>query len=204
MYFLPSALSLQHSSDKPLFKMSFAPLVYTWHKQILPPGFFLTFVVQLLRQEDSKYQFVLRDDDSIIQCRFIIHLAAKRSAIPGALTLLDRKTWIEIRYSSENTYCFELQQVIHNAVNGVVNMFRHTGIEYTDIGFVPRKCPCGRDNYHYCVLSVNKRVTCSESINDYEIASDMKCWIEGWYSIRDILYIMEVFIAICNQFQHSV
>ena len=58
-YFLPSALSLKPPVDDSPFPMSCVPLVFTWNKQFLPHGFFLTFVVELLQKSTENHYFEL-------------------------------------------------------------------------------------------------------------------------------------------------
>ena len=179
-YFLPSALSLEPPSNDPSFESSCVPLAFTWGGRILPHGFFLTLVVELLRQQEDEddLHFELRKD--VTQCRQEIQLIVAKSKIPGFLKMVNRKRWIEICYSCSTTrYCSDLREIISNAVDRVVKRFKHTGIESPRIGFRCRLCPC---NDHYCVLSRDKRmVQCNHS--DGPVRPDMLCWIKRCDSI---------------------
>ena len=109
-YFLPSALSLEPPSNDPSFKSSCVPLAFTWGGRILPHGFFLTLVVELLQKKRGDIRnFELQED--IAQCREVIQLSAPDSKIdiPGFVKLVDKKRWIEICYSCSTTrYCSDL------------------------------------------------------------------------------------------------
>ena len=174
-YFLPCTLSLQPSSNDSSFKSGWVPLVFSWGELILPHGFFLTLVVELLQQREGEdnLHFELRKD--VTQCRQEIQLIVAKSKIPGFLKVVNRKRWIEICYScSTARYCSNLREIISNAVDRVVKRFKHTGIESPRIGFRCRLCP---SNDHYCVLSRDKcMVQCNHS--DGPITPHMSCWIE--------------------------
>ena len=175
-YFLPSALSLEPPSNDPSFKSSCVPLAFTWGGRILPHGFFLTLVVELLQKIRGNIRYFKLQED-IAQCREVIQVSAPDSKIdiPGFVKLVDKKRWIEICYSCSTTrYCSDLREIISNAVDRVVKRFKHTGIESPRIGFRCRLCP---SNDHYCVLSRDKRmVQCNHS--DGPVSPDMSCWIE--------------------------
>ena len=175
-YFLPSALSLEPPSNDPSFKSSCVPLAFTWGGRILPHGFFLTLVVELLQKKHGDIRYFKLQED-VAQCREVIQVSAPDSKIdiPGFVKLVDKKRWIEICYSCSTTrYCSDLREIISNAVDRVVKRFKHTGIESPRIGFRCHLCP---SNDHYCVLSRDKRmVQCNHS--DGPVSSDMLCWIE--------------------------
>ena len=139
-YFLPSALSLQPPVDDSPFPMSCVPLVYSWDEQILPHGFFLTLVVELLRQKESNddLHFELRKD--VIQCRHEIQLIVAKRRIPGVVKLGDRKRWVEVCYSDDMRYCRQLQEVLTITINKVLKVFEHTGLRSPTICF--RCCMC--------------------------------------------------------------
>ena len=83
-YFLPSAFSLEPPSNDSSFKLSCVPLAFTWGGRILPHGFFLTLVVELLQKKHGDIvNFKLQDD--IAQCREVIQVSAPDSKIdiPG-------------------------------------------------------------------------------------------------------------------------
>ena len=175
-YFLPSVLSLEPPVDDSPFPMSCVPLVYSWEEQILPHGFFLTFVVELLRRQKSllsvKVYFQLRE--GVVQCRDVIQVIVAENKMPGFLKLVDRKRWIEICYSCSTTnYCSKLREITNDAVKRVVKRFKHTGIKSPKIGFCCRLCDT---DDHYCVLLKNQRmVQCHR--NNGPVTPDMSCWI---------------------------
>ena len=172
-YFLPSALSLRPPSNDSSFKSSCVPLAFTWGGRILPHGFFLTLVVELLQKK--RFNFKLKED--IAQCREVIQMSAPDSKIdiPGFVKLVDRKRWIEICYSCSTTrYCSDLCEILGNAIDRVVKRFKHTGIESPKIGFRCRLCP---SDDHYCILSHDQTmVQCNHS--DSLLTPDMLCWIK--------------------------
>ena len=173
-YFLPSALSLEPPSDDSSFKQNCVPLVYSWGGQILPHGFFLTFVVELLQQQESgdKLYFELRD--GVTQCRDVIQVTVAKKKIPGFLKLVNRNRWIEICYSCTTTkYCSKLQEITTDRVQRVVKRFEHTCIKFPEISFRCRLC---YTDDHYCVLSEDQSmVQCPQ--NNGTVSPDMSCWI---------------------------
>ena len=173
-YFLPSVLSLEPPVDDSPFPMSCVPLVYSWGEQILPHGFFLTFVVELLRRQKGRDKIYFQLREHVIQCRDVIQVIVADNKIPGFLKLVDRKRWIEICYSCSTTnYCSKLREITSDAVERVVKRFEHTGIESPKIGF--RCCLCDTDD-HCCVLSRDQRmVQCNQ--NNGPVTPDMLCWI---------------------------
>ena len=68
-YFLPSALSLQPPVDDTSFKLSCVPLVFIWGECFLPHGFFLTFVVELLCQQEDEDKLYFELRKGVTQCR---------------------------------------------------------------------------------------------------------------------------------------
>ena len=173
-YFLPSALPLNSPVDVSPFPMSCVPLVYSWDEQILPHGFFFTFVVELLRQQEGgdKLYFELRD--GVTQCRDVIQVTVAKKKIPGFLKLVNRKRWIEICYSCTTTkYCSKLQEITRDRVQRVVKRFEHTCMKFPEIGFRCRLCDT---DDHYCVLSEDQTmVQCHQ--NNGPVTPDMSCWI---------------------------
>ena len=118
-YFLPSALSLEPPSNDSSFKSSCVPLVFTWDERILPHGFFLTLVVELLQQNQCRENLHFDFPKNVYQCRDMIQLTVVKKQLPGVMKLVDRKRWIEIYYSSDSRYCVKLHAVISNAVEMV-------------------------------------------------------------------------------------
>ena len=173
-YFLPSALSLEPPVDDSPFPMSCVPLVYSWDEQILPHGFFLTFVVELLRRQEGKDKIYFQLREHVIQCRDVVQVIVAEKKIPGFLKLVDGKRWIEICYSCSTTnYCSKLQEITSDAIERVVKRFEHTGIKSPGLGFRCRLCDT---DDHYCDLLKNQRmVQCHR--NNGPVTPDMSCWI---------------------------
>ena len=201
-YFLPSALSLTPPSNDSPFPMSCVPLVYSWDEQILPHGFFLTLVVELLLQKESddSLHFELRND--VLQCRHEIQLIVAKRRIPGVVKLGDRKRWVEVCYTSDMRYCSQLRNIIDNAVVTVLKVFEHTGLKFPTIGFRCLLCDSKTTHHitlyeqivnrftstqlcdtndHYCILSSDQHtISCSKDKSRSDtISPDMSCWIQG-------------------------
>ena len=117
-YFLPSALSLQPPVDATSFKLSCVPLVFTWGECFLPHGFFLTFVVELLCQQEGEDKVYFELRKGVTQCRCEIQVVVAERCIPGFLKLIDRKRGIEICYSCNTTnyYCSKIKEITNDAV----------------------------------------------------------------------------------------
>ena len=201
-YFLPSALSLEPPSNDLSFELSCVPLAFTWDGRILPHGFFLTLVVELLRQQEGgdDLHFELRKD--VTQCRHEIQLIVAKRRIPGVVKIVDRKRWVEICYSDDVRYCSQLRVVVDNAIIKVREVFQHAGLEAPTIGF---RCPIFEnktiddvtcyerfDNWfkstqlsdiddHYCILSFDQQtVSCSrDESKSKTVSPDMTCWIHS-------------------------
>ena len=175
-YFLPSVLSLEPPVDDSPIPMSCVPLVYSWDEQILPHGFFLTCVVELLRRQKGRDKVYFQLRERVIQCRDVIQVTVAENKIPGFLKLVDRKRWIEICYSCSTTnYCSKLREITSDAVERVVKRFEHTGIKSPEIGFHCRLCDT---DDHYCVLLKDRKmVQCHR--NNGPVTPDMSCWIDS-------------------------
>ena len=116
--------------------MSCVPLVYSWDDQILPHGFFLTLVVELLQQKESEdsLHFELRND--VLQCRHEIQLIVAKRRIPGVVKLGDRKRWVDVCYTNDMRYCSQLRNVFDVAVVTVLKVFEHTGFKISNNRFL--------------------------------------------------------------------
>ena len=177
-YFLPSALSLEPSSNKFTFKMHSVPLVFSWSKHILPHGFFFTVAVELLgrSKEKGNMKFELRTD--IAQCREEIQMNAVHGEIPGVVKLINRTRWIHVCSSSSAEYCPTIYKAVNTAVEKTVKRFEHTGIGYPRVTVL---CPIEDHEDHYCILSVDKKwFSCtSNQSRTGSVTPDMLCWTQG-------------------------
>ena len=201
-YFLPSALSLEPPSNDPSFKSSCVPLAFTWGGRILPHGFFLTLVVDLLRQQEGEdnLHFELRKD--VTQCRHEIQLIVAKRRIPGVVKIVDRKRWVEVCYSDDVRYCCQLRVVVDNAIIKVREVFKHACLEAPTIGFRCPICESKKIDHvtryerfvnwfkstqlsdtddHYCILSFDQQtVSCSrDESKSKTVSPDMTCWIHS-------------------------
>ena len=179
-YFLPSALSLEPPTEGSSFENGPVPLALLWGDLILPHGFFLTVAVELLQKSrgGDSYQFELRTDK--LQWRGEIQVSEVDGKIPGVVKLGDRKSWIQVSYSSTSdiTYCSLVHQLVDSATQRAVERFHHTGIRSPKIGYV---CPLCKEKDHYCYLSADRRsVTClKDKDKTGRVTTDMACWTQG-------------------------
>ena len=177
-YFLPSALSLEPSSNELTFEMHSVPLVFSWGERILPHGFFFTVAVELLGRSNEKgdIKFELRTD--IAQCREQIQVNAVHGEIPGIVKLTNRTRWIQLCSSSNAEYCHTIYKAVNTAVEKTVNRFEHTGIRSPTVTVL---CPIKDHEDHYCLLSADKKgFTCSANKSRIgSVTPDMLCWTQG-------------------------
>ena len=172
-YFLPSALSLQPPVDDTSFKLSCVPLVFTWGECFLPHGFFLTFVVELLSQQEDEDKLYFELRKGVTQCRCEIQVVVAENYIPGFLKLIDRKRGIEICYSCNTTnyYCSKIKEITYDAVERVVKRF---DMKSPGIGFHCRLCDT---DDHYCVLTKDQSMVQCD-YDDGPVITEMSCWIK--------------------------
>ena len=179
-YFLPSALSLEPSSDEFTFEMHSVPLVFNWDEHILPHGFFFTVVVELLGRSKKRgdIRFELRTD--IAQCREEIQMKAVHGEIPGVVKLINRTRWIQVCSSSCAEYCPIIYKPVNTAINKTVKRFEHTGIGSPTVTVLcPLKHHGTKD--HYCLLSADmKKFSCTANQSRTgSVTSEMLCWTQG-------------------------
>ena len=177
-YFLPSALSLEPSSNELTFEMHSVPLVFSWGERILPHGFFFTVAVELLGRSKEKgdIKFELRTD--IAQCREQIQVKAVHGEIPGVVKLINRTRWIQVCSSSNAEYCPTIYKAVNTAVEKTVKRFMHTG---TGSPIVTVLCPIKDHEDHFCLLSTDKKgFTCSAiQSKTGSVTPDMLFWTQG-------------------------
>ena len=182
-YFLPSALSLEPSSNEFTFKMYSVPLVFSWGERILPHGFFFTVAVELLGRSKEKgdMKFELRTD--IAQCREEIQMKTVHGKIPGVVKLINRTRWIQVCSSSSAEYCPTIYKAVNTAVEKTVKRFEHTGVRYPTVTVL---CPIedhdGQETKdHYCILSADKKwFSCtSNQSRTGSVTPDILCWTQG-------------------------
>ena len=177
-YFLPSALSLEPSSNEFACEMHSVPLVFSWGERILPHGFFFTVAIELLGMsyEKGDIRFELRTD--IAHCREEIQMKAVHCEIPGVVKLINRTRWIQVCSSSQARHCPTIYKAVNTAVEKTVKRFEHTVIGSPTVTFL---CPIKDHEDHYCLLSANKKefsCTANQSRTGC-VTPDMLCWTRG-------------------------
>ena len=177
-YFLPSALSLEPSSNEFTFEMHSVPLVFSWGERILPHGFFFTVAVELLGRSKKRgdIRFELRTD--IVQCREEIQVNAVNGEIPGVVKLINRTRWIQVCSSSQGWHCPTIYKAVNTAVEKTVKRFEHTGIGFPTVTVL---CSLCETKDHYCLLTADKKkFTCSANKSRTGfLTPDMLCWTQG-------------------------
>ena len=178
-YFLPSALSLEPSSNEFTFEMHSVPLVFSWGERILPHGFFFTVAVELLGRSNEKgdIRFELRTD--IAQCREEIQMKAVHGEIPGVVKLINRTRWIQVCSSSQARHCPTIYKAVNTAVEKTVKRFEHTGIGSPTVTVL---CPLCEDQRiitaSFQPTRKNSACTAIQSRTG-SVTPDMLCWTQG-------------------------
>ena len=177
-YFLPSALSLEPSSNESTFEMHSIPLVFSWDERILPHCFFFTVVVELLGRSKEKGDIRFELCADIAQCREEIQMNAIHGEIPGVVRLIKRTRWIEVCSSSQTRHCPTIYDAVNEAVEKTVKRFEHTGVGSP---IVTALCPLCETKDHYCLLTTDKKeFTCSANKRRTGcVTPDMLCWTQG-------------------------
>ena len=177
-YFLPSALSLEPSSNEFTCEMYSVPLVFSWGERILPHGFFFTVVVELLGRSKEKGDIRFELCADIAQCREEIQVNAVHGEIPGVVRLINRTRWIEVCSSSQTRHCPTIYDAVNEAVEKTVKRFEHTGVGSP---IVTALCPLCETKDHYCLLTTDKKeFTCSANKRRTGcVTPDMLCWTQG-------------------------
>ena len=192
-YFLPSALSLEPSSNESVFKMHSIPLVFSWGERILPHGFFFTVAIELLNKPDGSGDYKFELCTEITQSRGEIQVREAEWKIPGVVKLTDRKKWIQLSYSGDNQYCSIVHTHVTRSIQRATERFQHTGIGLPKTGYL---CPLCEEKDHYCCTSADKQfITCSlHSSKTGPVTQEMLCWIQGIVEM-DILCVYNIQIV---------
>ena len=151
-YFLPSALTLEPSNE---IKEGPIPLALLWDNKILPHGFFHTVAMELLNPSRGEDKYFFELPDNLSQCRGEIQLCEANLKIPGLMKLTDRKSWIQVSYSSDSDFCSLVYNTVSEAVQRAVAKYQHTGIKSPKLGFICLLCP---KSDHYCSLSADSNI----------------------------------------------
>ena len=176
VYFLPSALSFEPPSEN----CKLDSLAFCWDERYLPHGFFFTVTIELLNRSDEADDsiFILRtDQQGFVQRREEIQVSGKQGKVPGVVKLMDRKQWIQVSYSVEESYCPVIHNTVDTAIHRAVDRFQHTGLHYPSVRYL---CPFHSDQgVHYCYLTADQQhITCSlDNEKTGLVTTDMKCWV---------------------------
>ena len=178
VYFLPSALSLEPSSNELTFEMHSIPLVFSWGERILPHGFFFTVAVELLGMSNEKGDIIFELCTDIAQCREEIQMKAVHGEIPGVMKLINRTRWIQVCSSSQARHCPTIYKSVNTAVEKTVKRFEHTVIGSPAVTVL---CPLCETKDHYCLLSADKKEFSCTAIQSRtgSVTPDMLCWTQG-------------------------
>ena len=181
-YFLPSALSasLQPSSNATI-DMKCIPLAFSWDKKFLPHGFFFTVVINLMHKSNTgsrPYSFVLLVAGSS-QHRREIRIREANNTIPGVVQLTNRDTWIQVSTSSSRMYCPTIHDLVNNAIQKTITLFKEDQNTIVDSPKITYLCPSCENRDHYCILTPEgKEYSCSEDHSITEcVREDMLCWL---------------------------
>ena len=174
-YFLPCALSIKSQLNDSSFDDGPTSLAFIWD-DILPYGFFLSVAVELGRSNKDGFMFELSTDKA--QSQGEIRLREAKCEIPGVVRLTDRKTWIQVSYSTRSDYCAEIYKAVKRASDRALDLFKDRKMALPTIGYL---CPLCKGGDHYCYLSADQfYITCSiYNHKTGRVTKDMLSWIQG-------------------------
>ena len=176
-YFLPCALSIKSQPNDSSFEDGPTSLAFIWD-DILPYGFFLSVAVELLDRPNVKDGFMFELCTDKAQSQGEIQLRETKCEIPGVVRLTDRKTWIQVSYSTRSYYCAEIYKTVKRATDQAVVLFKDRKLALPTIGYL---CPLCKRGDHYCYLSADQYfITCSIYAHKTgRVKRDMLSWIQG-------------------------
>ena len=134
--------------------------------------------MELLDSSRGEDEHFFELPDNVSQCRGEIQLSEANLKIPGLMKLTDRKSWIQVSYSSDSEFCSLVYNTVSEAVQRAVTKYQHTGIKSPKLGFI---CPLCPKSDHYCSLSADSIIiTCSlDKTKTSLVTHEMWSWIEG-------------------------
>ena len=197
-YFMPSALALTKDSNP--FEISnsscniefSSPLVASYNESILPPGFFMMLVMQLVDDESRIFDY----NSEVIQYRNAVLLAVKKtdSIAGGGLMVVDKKRWVEFSYTqpSQAHSCPSLLKIISHAIENTRKTLVLTTHKLS-FGFL---CMiCGVED-HICLLSeCYSSVHCTKNPSVTKIFEEKPHWLkvlnEGIYFLNYLVVIQK-------------
>ena len=116
-YLLPFALASTSFRDPFELSTNKEPLIATQEESILPPGFFMMLIIQLI--EDESGILSCNPSKEAVQYRNAIMLLVNKSSSTsrGGLTVFDKKRWVEFNYSGPASSCSHLRSIISRALD---------------------------------------------------------------------------------------
>ena len=175
-YLLPFALASTSSSDPFELSTDKEPLIATQEESILPPGFFMMLIIQLI--EDESGILSCNPSKEAIQYRNAIMLLVKKSSSTsrGGLTVLDKKRWVEFNYSGPASSCSHLRSIISRALDKASEKLTLKSRKFS-FGFL---CfLCGTSD-HTCTMEEgsNTFICSKDPLRSDSIDEDNKfCWL---------------------------
>ena len=175
-YLLPFALASTSSSDPFELSTDKEPLIATQEENILPPGFFMMLIIQLI--EDESGILSCNPGKEAVQYRNAIMLLVNKSSSTslGGLTVFDKKRWVEFNYSGPASSCSHLRLIISRALHKASEKLTLKSRKFS-FGFLCLLC--GTSD-HTCTMEEGSNTfTCSnDPIRNKSIDEDNKlCWL---------------------------
>ena len=205
-FFIPSVLPvLDNQNDSTLPKDDDPPCGFYWRDAFLPPGFFFTFIVELLEQKDKKY-FALRNQSDTTQYRDKITLD---TSYGGILTICNEQDWICVHYSCCNRRVedyIEILKLIKHAIELAIKYFLTTirvKMALPEFCFLCVCCEHGHKRHRcefnprgdkpICTLDTKKILSLSDEM--MKLSRDM----QGWLVIIFMSFVCIFKVAIINK-----
>ena len=181
-YFLPSALAFTSSSNP--FEIdtcaSTEPLVATFNNKILPPGFFMMLIIQLLEDKSGILDYDPGED--IGQWRNAVLLVVNKTSTiqGGGLVVVDKRRWIEFYFcDGPPTCCSTLFPIIKGALESTTNRMMNLSTGKISYGFF---CLICEKNDHICMLNESmSSVQClkKRTKNKEIVVQNRPYWLQG-------------------------
>lgn len=119
-YFFPSALPFCDDIQNELPYESH-PLVFQWKyggkKLIIPNGVFPMLIALLLKQTNICVSLA----EHSTNYQSMIHLVFRGKHWEGKVHIVETNFWIEVYYSGDSSYCFEVQKIVSQSIEEVCN-----------------------------------------------------------------------------------
>ena len=174
-YFIPSVLSVRDNEEikQPAYQYAF-----NWGEQMLPPGFFFTLIVLLL-----KNNFTFPRSKTVSQSRHKIILFVRNCG--GTVTFYNHQKWIGVYYNyvDDLTCHKEVFKIVYQSLKLVVDRFSvGTGIKFPELSFICLSCKT--KDLHLCSLTSDRNCyICNDTNQRYPVTDEMRCISECWKSL---------------------